>query len=202
MSLLKKIAAPSVPPIVQDGTPVLRKVAEKVPPSLFGTTELSAIITAMNRALDQETDGVAIAAPQIGIPLRIFIISRKAFLVDDREKRAKKGEEGDAPVHLPAHNIVCINPTITKMSKRKVKVPEGCLSVRWYYGNTMRHQQATLHAYDITGKPFTLGGSGLMAQIFQHETDHLNGILFIDHATEVERLSDKEIAEIESRNAT
>jgi peptide deformylase len=201
MSLIGKNPNPTPPPIVQDGAPVLRHIAEKVSPSLFGTTELAAIITVMNRALDQETDGVAIAAPQIGIPLRIFIISRKAFLVDDREKRAKKGDPEEKPVTLPPHNVVCINPTITKMSKRRVKVPEGCLSVRWYYGNTMRHLQATIHAYDETGKPFTLGGSGLMAQIFQHETDHLNGILFVDHATEVERLSDEEIREMEKRGA-
>jgi peptide deformylase len=70
--------------------------------------------------------------------------------------------------------------------------------VRWLYGNTIRSEKALLRAYDENGKLFTYGGSGLVAQIFQHETDHLNGILFIDHATEIEALSPEEIAKIQA----
>ena len=61
---------------------------------------------------------------------------------------------------------------------------EGCLSVRGTYGKTYRHERATVRARDAEGKPFERGGGGLLAQVFQHETDHLNGILFIDHAFE------------------
>ena len=64
-------------------------------------------------------------------------------------------------------------------------MPEGCLSVRWLYGNTFRSKKATITAYDGNGKKFTRGASGLLAQIFQHETDHLGGILFIDHAKDI-----------------
>jgi peptide deformylase len=60
---------------------------------------------------------------------------------------------------------------------------EGCLSVRGIYGKTMRHERATVKARDKQGISFERGGGGILAQIFQHETDHLNGILFIDHAT-------------------
>jgi peptide deformylase len=65
-------------------------------------------------------------------------------------------------------------------------MPEGCLSVRWLYGNVLRSTKASIEAYDEFGNKFTRGGSGLLAQIFQHETDHLNGVLFIDTAEDVE----------------
>ena len=77
---------------------------------------------------------------------------------------------------------------ISKLSKKKSWVPEGCLSVRWLYGKSLRHEKATIRAYDENGKLYTYGGAGLIAQVFQHETDHLNGTLFIDHAKEIEEL--------------
>jgi len=188
------------PAIVQSGDAVLRLTAAPVLKKDFGSKELLATIDLMNASLEGEFDGVAIAAPQIGISQRIFIISRKAFAVEE-EKNTKKGSAPKKPVHIPEKNIVCINPEIIKTSRKKVKVPEGCLSVRWFYGNTMRHEKATIRAYDEFGKSFTLGGTKLIAQIFQHETDHLNGTLFIDHATEIMELSKEEIAEIESKGA-
>ncbi len=63
---------------------------------------------------------------------------------------------------------------------------EGCLSVRWLYGQVPRSVKVSLEASDITGKKFRVGASGLLAQVFQHETDHLNGVLFIDTAENVE----------------
>ena len=82
-------------------------------------------------------------------------------------------------------DLVFINPKISKLSREKEWLPEGCLSVRWLYGKTLRSKKAMITAYDENGKKFTRGASGLLAQIFQHETDHLNGILFIDHAKEI-----------------
>jgi len=179
----------SIPPIVQDGDMVLRATAKPVTPEQFGTKELKAILLQMSAALAKEHDGVAIAAPQIGVSLRIFLVSHKIFRNED-------GEE------LDTEDMVVINPEIIKLSKKKKKVPEGCLSVRWYYGNTMRHEKATIRAYDETGKAFTYGGSGLMAQIFQHETDHLNGTLFIDHATDIEKMSDEQVAKMKKEYET
>lgn len=200
--MLKKAVkqAEVISPIVQDGDPVLRGIALPVGNTDFGTKKLHSIITAMNEALAREHDGVAIAAPQIGVPLRIFIVGRNAFAIEDEHKKnKKKGMEVPTPIKvIPKENMVAINPEIIKLSRKKVKVPEGCLSVRWLYGNTMRSEKAMIRAYDEKGKLYTFGGSGLVAQIFQHETDHLNGILFIDHATEIERLSDKEIAEVQA----
>ena len=69
---------------------------------------------------------------------------------------------------------------------------EGCLSVRFLYGKVERAVKASVEAFDENGNKFTKGGSGLIAQIFQHETDHLNGALFIDKAKDVTELSAKE----------
>ena len=82
-------------------------------------------------------------------------------------------------------DLILINPKISRLSRKKEWIPEGCLSVRPLYGKTFRSKKATVTAYDENGKKFTRGASGLLAQIFQHETDHLNGILFIDHAKDV-----------------
>ena len=79
------------------------------------------------------------------------------------------------------------------LSKEKKKMEEGCLSVRYLYGKVSRSVKASIEAYDEHGNKFKKGVSGLMAQVFQHETDHLNGILFIDMATDLEELDEKEV---------
>lgn len=187
--------------IVQNGNPVLRAVARQVEADEFGTKELHHTIELMNSALEKESDGVAIAAPQIGISQRIFVVSRKAFSINDVENKDEDSTTGQA-MRLPARNMVFINPEIIKLSRKKVKVPEGCLSVRWLFGDTIRHEKATVRAYDENGKMFTYGGSGLIAQIFQHEYDHLEGTLFIDHASNIEELTAEEIEAIKKRSAT
>jgi peptide deformylase len=128
----------------------------------------------MIKALDSQEDGVAIAAPQIGVPLRIFVISGKANDI------VKKTEGNPCEVY--------INPIITKISKAQKLVDEGCLSVRYLYGKTKRSIKATVEANNEKGEKFSRGASGLIAQIFQHETDHLNGILFTDHAKQIRDL--------------
>ncbi len=183
--------------IVQDGDPVLRSVAKDVPLDSIGTKEINAVIDRMNIALLREADGVAIAAPQIGVSLRIFIVSRKAFAVEDEEAKDEKTKK---VLIMPERNMVVINPKINKLSKKKVKVPEGCLSCRWLYGDTIRHEKAAIRAYDEHGKAFTYGGAALIAQIFQHECDHLNGILFVDHATNIEEMTPEAIAEVEAKS--
>lgn len=180
--------------IVQVGDPVLREIAAPVPLAEITSKKISDILARMTSALEHEADGVAIAAPQIGVPLRIFIVSHKAFEIENEEGEEKKKS------FTPEKNMVVINPEILKLSRKKVEVPEGCLSVRWLYGNTRRHEKATVRGYDENGKVFTYGGSGLVAQIFQHETDHLQGTLFIDHATDIEELTPEQIEEIERRN--
>ncbi len=161
-------------PIVQQDAPVLRQSAKPIPEGLFGTEDLSRIIADMAEALDAEPDGVAIAAPQIGISYRIFIVRTDRTL--------------PPPVNAPPHapqNDVYINPEIIKTSRRRQQADEGCLSVRGVYGTTDRHERVMVRARREDGSSFTRGGGGLLAQIFEHEIDHLNGALFIDHATDL-----------------
>lgn len=178
--------------ILQKDAPVLRASAEPVNPKDFGSPRFEKILSDMKIALDKEEDGVAIAAPQVGVPLRIFLVSHRAFEIEeennDTYSLAKKigTEEAVVVQKSKAKDMVFINPEIIKLSRKKVWLPEGCLSVRWLYGEVLRSDKATIRAYDELGKPFTYGGSGLLAQIFQHETDHLNGILFIDTARDLE----------------
>ena len=79
---------------------------------------------------------------------------------------------------------------------------EGCLSVRYLYGKVVRSQKATVAAYDASGRKFTKGASGIVAQIFQHEVDHLNGILFIDKARSVEEVIPEHIQKNHTKHAT
>ncbi|MFA6253638.1 MAG: peptide deformylase [Candidatus Paceibacterota bacterium] len=160
--------------IVQKENEVLHQPAEEVGKELFGTPKLKKIITDMSEALAKEDDGVALAAPQIGLPLRIFVVSGRIF-TNEEDFEAKKIKP----------DLVFINPELTKLSKEKMTMEEGCLSVRWLYGEVRRSVKATVTAYDIDGKKFTRSGTGLLAQIFQHETDHLNGVLFIEKTKEL-----------------
>jgi peptide deformylase len=153
--------------IVQEGNPVLRQKAEPVPIETLPNKEIDALLNDMKEALDQKPNGVALAAPQVGVSQQIFIVS----------ERALSEEEHGAP-------LVYINPHITNRSKKTATLEEGCLSVSAKYGKVPRAQQVTITAYDREGKPFMRGASGLLAQIFQHEVDHLNGILYIDTAIE------------------
>ncbi len=176
--------------ILQQTEPVLRKTAEEVPVKDIGTRKIQNVLKEMSGALKSQDDGVAIAAPQIGYSLRIFVVSGKIFSKDFLKSREQKFlEEGSTASSIPKKekikDFVFINPKISRLSKDKEWMPEGCLSVRWLYGKIFRSKKATVTAYDENGKKFVRGASGLLAQIFQHETDHLDGILFIDNAKEI-----------------
>lgn len=157
--------------IVQEPNAVLRATAKVVPPHDIGTDKLNKILERMKVALAAEEDGVAIAAPQIGESLRIFVVARRI------SKKFMKELSDD---------LVFINPEIIRLGKKKEDMSEGCLSVRWKYGMVKRSLTATVRALNEEGHEFVMSGSGLLAQIFQHETDHLNGTLFIDKAHDVE----------------
>lgn len=187
--------------IVQKENKVLRQIAQEVPIEDIKSRKIETIIRRMTKALDSQDDGVAIAAPQIGENLRIFIISKKIFEIMEEERRSheKKSkrenldEFENSDKKKEFRNLIFINPEIIKISKKKMEVDEGCLSVRWLYGKVERAEKTTIRAYDENGKPFTMGASGLLSQAFQHETDHLNGILFIDKATDLKKMIPEEI---------
>jgi peptide deformylase len=159
-------------PILQNGDPILRAESTPVPDELFGTPELRKMVGEMSEALDRELDGVAIAAPQVGIPYRIFLV---------RYDRMAPPPPEDEPEPVPEVGVY-VNPKIIRASQRKLEMDEGCLSVRGTYGSVKRHDRATVRAQDLSGAWFERGAGGILAQAFQHEIDHLDGILFIDHA--------------------
>lgn len=158
--------------LVPEEHPALHTIAAEVPVEEITSPQIKKVLKDMRTALlGYKVDGfngVAIAAPQIGVSLRIF-------MVHDTDAANK-----DAEHQLP--DLIAINPTIVKLSKRKRLVGEGCLSVPEHYGAVNRSMNATIRAYDENGTPYERGAGGLLAQIFQHEVDHLDGTLFVDRA--------------------
>ncbi len=170
--------------IVQDGHPVLRQIAAPVPVADITKLKIKKIIADMKKSLATQDDGVAIAAPQIGVSFRIFVVSGKVF--DEDFIRGKKKES------IQHGDLAFINPVFLKMSRDRKLLSEGCLSVRPLYGKVRRSTRATVEAYNEQGEKFTMDGSGLLAHIFQHETDHLDGILFIDKAKDIHESTPEE----------
>lgn len=156
--------------ILQKDNPTLRERSREVSPEEIGSTYIKSVISDMKEAMHHEDDSAAIAAPQIGELVRIFIISRSIL--------HKKKEEDKK-------DLVFINPKIIKSSQSKNTIEEGCLSVRWLYGEVDRHEKVTIEALDERGSKIVYGASGIVAQAFQHEIDHLDGILFTDKATNI-----------------
>ncbi len=162
--------------IVAIDTPVLRQTAEAVDLSQLQSPALQDIIATMQKNLHDERFGVAIAAPQIGVPLRMFIVagSIAAYV---------RNEEYDEAAHP---DEIYINPEIVRASKKQITGDEGCLSVPRKYGTKVdRAEKVTIHYTDAHGQTQQRNAAGFLARIFQHEIDHLNGILYIDHAREV-----------------
>lgn len=173
--------------ILQREHPVLREVARSIPLDEIGSPELAETIKHMKQALGEQKDGIAIAAPQVGQNIRLFVVSGSLL------KQADKTYKGDGK------DLIFINPEILKQSREKNDVEEGCLSVRWLYGKVKRSVRVTLKAFNEHGEKVERGASGLLAQVFQHEVDHLNGILFIDRAKEVWEMSEEEIRELQGK---
>ncbi|MBU6321633.1 MAG: peptide deformylase [Patescibacteria group bacterium] len=175
--------------IVQEGAEVLREVAAPVEESAFGSEELAKLVADMTDALEAEPDGVALAAPQVGVSERVFIVRMDRVDVP----LLPEGEEAPAAPR-PALVDVYVNPEIVKTSRRRQTADEGCLSVRGIYGTTHRHERVTLRARREDGSRFERGAGGLLAQIFEHEVDHLNGVLFIDAAEDLVEVRPHELA--------
>jgi len=179
--------------ILQKENKKLREVARPVPLQEITSPKIQKIIADMKTAMHSQDDAVAIAAPQIGMLFRIFVVSGRALLPEEKIK------EIDEHTEIPA-DLVFINPKIIKKSKKEFWAHEGCLSIRWLYGEVKRVEKVTIRAYDENGKQFTRGASKLLAQIFQHETEHLEGKLFIDKARNIEEIPPEKNQEIKAKN--
>ena len=153
--------------IVQVPDQVLRRIAAPLSKADIKGKKIQSLLKEMQDAVHREVDAVAIAAPQLGESVRIFVVSKKIN---------KKYED----------DLIFVNPEIIRLGKQKKGMQEGCLSVRWKYGEVKRATTASVRALNSDGNEFVMNGRGLLAQIFQHEVDHLNGILFIDTAKNIE----------------
>jgi len=187
----------------ENKNPILRQIARELPVEEIGTKQTKDLIGEMEALLSTEKYGVALAAPQVGKPLRLFVISGKALARGkrnapdtgtDEEAPQENPEESPRPSEPALPDQVYINPKLLKMSRGKYPKHEGCLSIRGKWGIVPRAEKATVRAYDEKGVRFTRGASGFLAHIFQHEMDHLEGILYTDKAIEMydEKLDEKE----------
>jgi peptide deformylase len=150
-------------PIVKFGDPVLEKPSEKV--TVFDE-ELKKLIEDMFESM-YAARGVGLAAPQIGIARRIAVVD-VTFKED------------------PDAKIVLINPEVIHKEGRHSQ-SEGCLSIPDFRENVSRAKVVTIRAQDVNGKVFEHTGDELLARAFQHETDHLNGKLYISHISALKR---------------
>lgn len=160
----------AVKPVVQDGDPVLRTSTPLV--TDFSDPTFGGLISDMRDTLIQQ-DGLGLAAPQIGISKRIFVIP---------PEYAPTVRTPWAPLSLfrPIRPTVFVNPELSGYSSEQEVLDEGCLSIREKFYPTPRSLKVTIRARTERGTRFKVSAEGLLARIFQHETDHLNGILYVD----------------------
>jgi peptide deformylase len=168
--------------ILQTGDPVLRQVSSVIPKDKVKSSEIKKIITDLKNTIKSQKDAAAISAVQIGKLVRLFVISKRVF--ENGEEKLNNTKVKD--------DLIFINPKIIKTSKTKQTLEEGCLSVRYVYGQVSRPEKVTIEAYDENGIKFSRGFSGLLSTIVQHENDHLDGILFTDKANDIQKISKEE----------
>ncbi len=149
--------------IVLFPTPVLKQMAR---PVKIITDEIRALIHDMTDTM-YDAPGIGLAAPQIGVSLRVIVVDVE-WRDKDRNPRAY------------------VNPEIVE-SSGKIKIEEGCLSVPEYGAEVSRAARVVVAALDADGKPVEVEAEGLHAVCFQHEVDHLNGMLFIDRLSALKR---------------
>ncbi|OHA01721.1 MAG: peptide deformylase [Candidatus Sungbacteria bacterium RIFCSPHIGHO2_02_FULL_49_12] len=156
--------------------PILRQRSPEVTAGLIQSAEIQSAISDLKETLAASRDGIGIAAPQIGIAKRIFIVSEESKYIDLPQDERPKKEKNDWA------KFVYINPVLSRFSRKKIDGAEGCLSVPGTFGIVARHEKISVMAYDEGGRQFSLGASKFFARVLQHELDHLDGILFIDRA--------------------
>ena len=121
--------------------------------------------------------GVGLAAPQVGLSLRIIVCN---------------------PTGEPEDDMIFVNPELSDLIGA-VEAEEGCLSVPEILVNVRRARRCRISAYDVQGKPFVMEGEDLIARIWQHEVDHLDGRLIIDRMNDIDRIANKKrLAELEA----
>ncbi len=164
----------SEPAIVQTGAPVLRQRAADVSPEQLAAPEFGALVAKMVAAM-RAAPGVGLAAPQLGVPLRVLVLEDREALQTSLTA-AELAERERVPVPLR----VFVNPTLTPVGEAQVTFFEGCLSVAGFAGLVTRWREVEVSGLDEHGQPQTWRVTGWPARILQHEVDHLEGTLYVD----------------------
>ncbi len=160
----------SVLKIITIGDPRLRKKSRPI--RQFGK-DLEKFARDMVETM-RHADGVGLAAPQVGVNERLIVVEMP--------------EEGFEEDPQAGQLFVVVNPEIVRAKGQLEPGDEGCLSIPGYIGEVMRYPTVVVRGQDVRGKPLRIKAHGFLARIFQHEIDHLNGVLFIDHIQDPEKL--------------
>ena len=173
-----KIHNMAVREIITPPNSTLRKKAKKV---RSVTPAIQSLVSDMIDTM-RVSSGVGLAAPQIDVSQRVIVVEYGEGLEDPEREAA------------PPKLYVVINPEIVRHSNETVSANEACLSVPGYYGEVNRHEAVTVKGLDRDGKPLRIKAKGWLARIFQHEIDHLDGVLYIDRADPIYRVEAEESA--------
>ncbi|MBS1843891.1 MAG: peptide deformylase [Actinobacteria bacterium] len=165
----------TVLPIREMGDPVLREVARPVTPEELAGAEVQGLIDDMIETM-RAADGAGLAAPQVGVPLRIAVI-------EVREGNPRY------PYKPPIPLTVIVNPELTPQGDATFATNEGCLSMPNLRGDLERFENITARYLDREGNEREVTRRGLTAGTFQHEVDHLDGLLFVDRMADMRSLS-------------
>ncbi|MCI0711373.1 MAG: peptide deformylase [Chloroflexi bacterium] len=165
----------SVRTIITPDNEVLRKKARRV--ADFADEKLQRLIDDMVETM-LDAPGVGLAAPQVAESQRVIVIR----LPDDEESLEEYGRDAGI-LH------VVVNPEIIKSSRDTVEGVEACLSIPGFFGKVDRHVAVTVKGQDRHGRDIRIKARDWLARVFQHEIDHLDGVLYIDKASEIWRAS-------------
>jgi peptide deformylase len=157
---------PGLLKVIHYPDPRLRKVAAPIPRI---TDEVRAVAARMIELMRLER-GVGLAAPQVGLSWRLFVANPSGDPGDDR---------------------VFVNPVLGDAGQEVEPYEEGCLSLPDIRAQIRRPRRISVHALDLEGKPFTLVSDALPARVWQHETDHLDGVLILDRMTVMDKLANR-----------
>ncbi len=166
--------------IIQPDNPLLRRKARRV--TSFDR-RFQQLVDDMIETM-QDARGIGLAAPQVGVSQRVFV----ARLPDDTEEAREEFGADAGVLH------VVVNPKLLRVSRETEEGIEGCLSIPGYVGTVERPVAVTLRGQDRYGAALRLRARGWLARVCQHELDHLNGILYIDLATEIWQPEEEEAA--------
>ena len=173
----------SILKVARMGHPVLRAKARPLSATDIRSPRIQQLIDDMFETM-REYQGIGLAAPQVHVSVRLFVAGVAA-----KKDRDPDEEDDDDEDRQSVPLMALINPEITPVGRESVEDWEGCLSIPDIRGRVPRAREIVVRAYDRTGKRTEMRVSGFTARVIQHETDHLDGVLFFDRMISFESLT-------------